>query len=907
MFKFIESFLLYVFKLSYQMSNNYGFSLIIMSFIVTLITAPLYYLADLWKNKELAIQNKMKVDVEQIKRAFDGQKRYYMLQACYKIHNYKMWYSLRTSLGLLIQIPFFFAAYNVLSNYHGYVGCSFLFIKDLAKPDGLLFGINILPILMTIINIISSIIYSHSLKIKDNAQLLILSLVFFIFLYNSPSALLIYWTMNNLLSLIKSLLKKHNSPFALPSKDDIRKYKDFITIISFFLFYYIELFFVNVFPSHRKIIVALNILMTFFVLVYQIFKNKISVKTIFKPYISLIVMCICVITYVFNLKFSFFHFDAICVHLFLAYNIYYIVSFLNIKESLLQTINISKKTSIINIICFCLVVLFIIPLSYFLQSPEEQNISLFRFVINSVLLFILTLFCLILFYKISSKQNKQLITLVILFFNFLLLFNFMFPIEYGVISGFDLTNSTLIVNLKFPTLCKDIFIAFLIIVFIKIILSKFNKQIMLFFVVFTLLFTIQMLQSYVNYSKNLITPNKNNLYITDEEYEIHTFSKTEKNVLYIVCDMFNSEYLTQILQEDNSLFQELDGFTWYKDTLSISGWTETSLGALYGGNSFSPENNNKNLINPNYAHNNAKIFLENTVKNNKMRFSFVNNISAEADISPYAYYWAEKNNTKLSSVSKEKMLHMLPCFILVPNLMKKNIYNDANWLVYDEDKNFEFNKINAIKSLAYLDLLPTISSIKENIQGNFLFFRTELPHTPYGITEQGLLIENEYPDPENKSFTSGIAAYYSAKKTIELLVDYLKWLKSNNIYNNTEIVICSDHGNNCFDNNIPVTNDNESLWKSRSNALFLIKKCNEKHPLLIDELTLKSNADIIAQIADDLNWSHNFSFHTNNNKRFYSFMLDLHQLQQRHSYIDYATYIVDGSMFDESSWKLQKE
>jgi hypothetical protein len=29
-----------------------------------------------------------------------------------------------------------------------------------------------------------------------------------------------------------------------------------------------------------------------------------------------------------------------------------------------------------------------------------------------------------------------------------------------------------------------------------------------------------MLQSYVNYSKNLITPNKNNLYITDEEYEV---------------------------------------------------------------------------------------------------------------------------------------------------------------------------------------------------------------------------------------------------------------------------------------------------------------------------------------------------------------------------------------------------
>ena len=47
-----------VFEFSFFLTGNYGISLILVSFFITLITAPLYILADKWKAEELTLKNK---------------------------------------------------------------------------------------------------------------------------------------------------------------------------------------------------------------------------------------------------------------------------------------------------------------------------------------------------------------------------------------------------------------------------------------------------------------------------------------------------------------------------------------------------------------------------------------------------------------------------------------------------------------------------------------------------------------------------------------------------------------------------------------------------------------------------------------------------------------------------------
>ena len=56
-----------VFEFSFFLTGNYGLSLILVSFFITLITAPLYILADKWKAEELTLKNKDTIKDEILK------------------------------------------------------------------------------------------------------------------------------------------------------------------------------------------------------------------------------------------------------------------------------------------------------------------------------------------------------------------------------------------------------------------------------------------------------------------------------------------------------------------------------------------------------------------------------------------------------------------------------------------------------------------------------------------------------------------------------------------------------------------------------------------------------------------------------------------------------------------------
>jgi membrane protein insertase Oxa1/YidC/SpoIIIJ len=134
-----------------------------------------------------------------------------VLSACYRQNHYHPVYMMRSTLGLLIQIPFFIAAYSYISHLEIIKGASFFIIRDLGSPDGFLhigkFTINVLPLLMTLINCISGAVYTKNFEIRDKIQLYGMAAIFLALLYASPSGLVLYWTANNIFSLIKNILK----------------------------------------------------------------------------------------------------------------------------------------------------------------------------------------------------------------------------------------------------------------------------------------------------------------------------------------------------------------------------------------------------------------------------------------------------------------------------------------------------------------------------------------------------------------------------------------------------------------------------------------------------------------------------------------------------------------------------
>lgn len=208
----IEMFIETVFSISMEMIDSAGYAILFVSIAVQVLVLPMYKRADELQDEERRRQKEMAPAVKHIKKTFKGDERVMMLSMYYRFENYKVYYQLRAILPLMLQIPFFMAAYNFLSNCSALDGASFYFLKDMGKPDAMItiggFALNVMPIAMTLINIISGMIYTRGLELKDKLQLYLTAGVFLVLLYDSPSGLVFYWTLNNVFSLLKNIFLK---------------------------------------------------------------------------------------------------------------------------------------------------------------------------------------------------------------------------------------------------------------------------------------------------------------------------------------------------------------------------------------------------------------------------------------------------------------------------------------------------------------------------------------------------------------------------------------------------------------------------------------------------------------------------------------------------------------------------
>ena len=216
LYEFVVSPLVFViecsFNILYRMLHSPGLAIVGVSLVVNALCLPLYRMADAQQDEERERQASMRRWVDHIKATFKGDEQYMMLSTYYRLEGYKPIYALRGSFSLLLQIPFFMAAYTYLSKLPILQGASFLFLSDLGAPDQLLsvagFAVNVLPVVMTLLNVGSTMVYTRGLPARDKVQAYVLALVFLVLLYDSPSGLVMYWTCNQLFSLLKNVFMK---------------------------------------------------------------------------------------------------------------------------------------------------------------------------------------------------------------------------------------------------------------------------------------------------------------------------------------------------------------------------------------------------------------------------------------------------------------------------------------------------------------------------------------------------------------------------------------------------------------------------------------------------------------------------------------------------------------------------
>ncbi|MGA9449705.1 MAG: membrane protein insertase YidC, partial [Verrucomicrobiia bacterium] len=120
-------------------------------------------------------------------------------------------------LPMLIQTPVFIGFFTMLRSAIELRGASFLWVKDLSKPDtlfmipGVNFPFNLLPLLMGGAMLWQSHLTPPSPGMDPTQAKIMryLPLIFLVFLYNYSAGLALYWTVNNLLTILQTKLTKN--------------------------------------------------------------------------------------------------------------------------------------------------------------------------------------------------------------------------------------------------------------------------------------------------------------------------------------------------------------------------------------------------------------------------------------------------------------------------------------------------------------------------------------------------------------------------------------------------------------------------------------------------------------------------------------------------------------------------
>lgn len=202
---------------------QWGLAVMVLSVLVGILMRPLSKIADRLQDQVHEIDARLSPTLAAIKKNYKGAEQSEKILAMYKEENVHPLYSLKSLAGVFVVIPVFIGAFDMLAENIHLSGESFLWIADLSQPDAFLqlpfqlpfFGgyLNLLPFIMTGFSYVASKLHHHPAmdvhqRRKHSRNLVLMSLGFLVLFYTFPAGMVLYWTTNNLISVIKTLWNK---------------------------------------------------------------------------------------------------------------------------------------------------------------------------------------------------------------------------------------------------------------------------------------------------------------------------------------------------------------------------------------------------------------------------------------------------------------------------------------------------------------------------------------------------------------------------------------------------------------------------------------------------------------------------------------------------------------------------
>jgi YidC/Oxa1 family membrane protein insertase len=203
---------------------GYGLTIVLITVFIKVVFWPLTAASTRSMKRMAALAPEMAALKEKYKD--DMQKLTQKQWELYRKHKVS---PMSGCLPMAIQMPVFIGFFTMIRSAIELRGAPFLWIADLSKPDtlfmipGLNFPFNPLPLLMGGSMLWQSHLTPPSPGMDPTQQKMMryMPLMFLVFLYNYSSGLALYWTVNNVLTIVQTKLTKMNQPPAAPAAPSV--------------------------------------------------------------------------------------------------------------------------------------------------------------------------------------------------------------------------------------------------------------------------------------------------------------------------------------------------------------------------------------------------------------------------------------------------------------------------------------------------------------------------------------------------------------------------------------------------------------------------------------------------------------------------------------------------------------
>ena len=391
---------------------------------------------------------------------------------------------------------------------------------------------------------------------------------------------------------------------------------------------------------------------------------------------------------------------------------------------------------------------------------------------------------------------------------------------------------------------------------------------------------------------------------------------SEKNIVMMIFDGFQMDLLLDMVQNNPEFEQALDGFTIYENNAAVFAKTYPSVPLLLTGKKYQKKEPLLDFIDKAY---------ENSLMSDMVKQGWDVGIYPDpgarltVPLSPDhmsnivgGTVWSDNADTYFQTLD-------LSLFRMAPHWIKPITYNEGSFLLQNTlgqkissfgDRTIDGSPVmkssrQPHEGLAFREDLAAQGALTKN-QPVFRYYHFMMPHSPFTLDK-----ELNYGNTG-----SGFDSYHDYTfASMQLLADYLAQLKAIGAYENTTIIITSDHGNGAKNTKQydPEAGEYYNLTKfgehrAAAKSILLIKPENSK-PGLIRSQAPTSGIDVaptVAQIAglSQSNMEGQPVFDLGEaearerNFNFYRFTTwDSKYLE------DFTTYKINGDIREDSSWE----